>query len=493
MRYVTMPFDRDATSIDIRGNEEGLVDWLEHLTDAHSSKPGYYAAWRRSTEAFKRLIPELQEISVALRTTAQGASELSRSVAVAFERQFDAWCAAVIFPDDADENSIWNGAVARVDGKEVDGIQDLPALASSLGERCAQSKSSWLIDDVTGDFHELSDSSRSVMARGLAAPIFSEGVKGTGSLVALFRRAILIDQTDLAILQILANQTAAVLENAFLFRTSENLRVDAMSGWEEARRRSLELEQQNQQLRDAQFLLLQAHQRVLVEEERTRIATELHDSVAQYLIGIGMNLEWCRRQSYSDKLLEERLESIQELSRVALATVRTTIFELSCLGNDGGLVPALDDLAGQFRSQVDVNLRVQGSPRSLAPFVEHAVFHCIQEAMFNTVRHGNAKRIWVSLNWNKTGLRVSVADDGIGDPEAIGALMDREAEGGSHGGADGKKGVASRGGMGIMRHRAAEIGGQISIRHRHGGGVKVSLAVPLSGISGTPERPGFDE
>ena len=87
---------------------------------------------------------------------------------------------------------------------------------------------------------------------------------------------------DVSILVTLANHAGVALHNASLFQENE--------------RRAAELERRGSELEGTLRRLEQAGRRQLLSEERNRIARELHDSVAQHLLTIGMNLEWCRRQ-----------------------------------------------------------------------------------------------------------------------------------------------------------------------------------------------------
>ena len=103
------------------------------------------------------------------------------------------------------------------------------------------------------------------------------------------------DGIGLPVLETVANQIVAALRNAWLFSRGEDLRRQAQAGRAEAERHAEELASRNEQLRRARGQLARARQAELVSAERHRIARELHDGVAQCLVGIGMHLE-CRHR-----------------------------------------------------------------------------------------------------------------------------------------------------------------------------------------------------
>jgi signal transduction histidine kinase len=217
----------------------------------------------------------------------------------------------------------------------------------------------------------------------------------------------------------------------------------------------------------------------LVSAERHRIARDLHDSVAQCLVGIGMHLEWCRRHLDPDSPAYERLVASKELARAGLGWVRSAVEELSGLEQPGaGLGQALRDLAADFRSAgpLAVSVRVTARQRQLPAAVEHALFQIAQEGLWNAVRHAHATRAWLSLAYAEDQVRLSVSDDGSGDPAVVGRYLTGQAP--------------RRGGHGLrnIAERAAELGGEVSLRRRRGGGLRISVSVPAP--AAVAHRPG---
>ena len=257
--------------------------------------------------------------------------------------------------------------------------------------------------------------------------------------------------------------------------------------WRGAERRAAELTMRNEQQRRAREHLARVRQAELVNAERHRIARDLHDSVAQCLVGIGMHLEWCHRHLDPSSPAYERLVASKELARAGLGWVRSAVEELSGLEQPGtGLGHALRDLAADFRSagQLRVSVRVTARQRQLPSAVEHSLFQIAQEGLWNAVRHARATQAWISLVYTEDQILLSVSDDGCGDPAAMGRYLTALAPG---------PGAASRGGRRPRNHglrniaeRAAELGGEVTLRRRRGGGLRVSVRVPVQAAGATP-------
>lgn len=254
----------------------------------------------------------------------------------------------------------------------------------------------------------------------------------------------------------------------------------ALAGWDEAERRADELIRRNEQIRRAREQLARVRQAELVSAERHRIARDLHDSVAQALVGIGMHLEWCQRHTEPDAPGYDRLVASKELARAGLGWVRVAVDELSGLEHPGtGLGQALRDLAADFRASrlLRVSVRVSGYQRQLPTAVEHSLFQISQEGLWNVVRHAQASRAWLSLAYLDGQVRLGVADDGSSDPTFAARYLTRDArweggqlhEGQPHGG----KGLRN------MAERTAELDGVIRARRRRGGGLRITVSVPL--------------
>lgn len=259
----------------------------------------------------------------------------------------------------------------------------------------------------------------------------------------------------------------------------------ALAGWDEAERRADEMARRNEQLRRAREQLARVRQAEALSAERHRIARDLHDGVAQCLVGIGMHLEWCHRHLDPSSPAYERLVASKELARAGLGWVRSAVEELSGLEQPGtGLGQALRDLAADFRSagQLRVSVRVTARQRQLPSAVEHSLFQIAQEALWNAVRHANATQAWLSLTYTEDQIVLSICDDGSGDPAVVGRYLTTVSPGPS------RPGASRRGGRGLrnIAERAAELGGEVRLLRRRGGGLRVSVRVPAL-EAGAPE------
>ena len=247
----------------------------------------------------------------------------------------------------------------------------------------------------------------------------------------------------------------------------------ALAGWDDAERRADEMARRNDQLRRAREQLARVRQAEALSAERHRIARDLHDGVAQCLVGIGMHLEWCRRNTDPDTPEYDRLVASKELARAGLGWVRSAVDELSGLDHPAtGLGETLRDLAADFRSAglLRVSVRISGRQRQLPAIVEHSLFQISQEGLWNVVRHAAAGRAWLSLAYADGQVRLSVADDGTGDPAAVGRHLTSDAP------------LPGRHGLRYMAERTAELDGVIRTGRRRGGGLRITVSIPaLSG------------
>ncbi|MDD5029565.1 MAG: response regulator [Rhodoferax sp.] len=200
------------------------------------------------------------------------------------------------------------------------------------------------------------------------------------------------------------------------------------------------------------------------EQERRRVAVELHDELGQALTAIKINLQLGER--FKDKapadLYEENLRIVED----ALQQVRTlaTALRPSML-DDLGLAPALKWLAEQSASRggFEVKFNHERSLARLSSEIETACFRIVQEALTNISRHAQAQQVEISLRREGSEMVLVVRDDGCGfDPAA---MCERAANG------------ASLGVLG-MQERATLVGGRLDISSEPGHGSTVELRCP---------------
>ena len=265
--------------------------------------------------------------------------------------------------------------------------------------------------------------------------------------------------SDVSILVTLANHAGVALHNASLFQENE--------------RRAAELERRGSELEGTLRRLEQAGRRQLLSEERNRIARELHDSVAQQLLTIGMNLEWCRRHPMSPPIVIERMLAAQALARSAMDEIREVIFELSSDGQielPDALRDVIEDVEAGTR--LEVGLRVYGQTQPVPAATQHAVVQIAREALFNVVRHAEAQHAWVTLRWRPQVVSLAVGDDGSGNHRKLQHHLFISQPNGNHLGLTG------------IAERVRVLGGATWFERRRGGGVKLRVEVPLGGSLG---------
>jgi PAS domain S-box-containing protein len=162
------------------------------------------------------------------------------------------------------------------------------------------------------------------------------------------------------------------------------------------------------------------------EEERSLLASEIHDSLGQSLTVMRFDLDWALKQvSENDPEVRERLESTME-------TVNQTISQVRKIGvglrpdllDNLGLIAALDWLLDNFgeRSDLAFRLEVSGREERLDPELEVDIFRLAQEAVTNVARHAEAEQVELRLHIGEHAVRLEVADDGkgISPPSAVG-------------------------------------------------------------------------
>ncbi len=243
----------------------------------------------------------------------------------------------------------------------------------------------------------------------------------------------------------------------------------------ESRQRAAELRQLSEELEarvQAQTteLLAQAQERAVLEE-RTRLAREIHDTIAQGLAGVTVQVGAARqgltlldgteqRQLVAD--LSENLSLAERMARETLAEARRSVWNLrQPLLELGGLRDALEQVAAH--APLHVVASTVGEPWPLAPAVESALLRVGQEALANSVRHGEASAATVVLSYSERAVELRVADDGRGFPPEL--LVRRPAPG-------------PWGGFGLlgMQERIGALGGQLLLSNA--GGACVHVVVP---------------
>jgi signal transduction histidine kinase len=233
-----------------------------------------------------------------------------------------------------------------------------------------------------------------------------------------------------------------------------------------------------------------------VEQERLRIARDLHDSVGHHLALISVQSDVAGRSIDGDAAAaREALLHVKSASRKALDELRDTVSLLRQPGDPVAptAIPApgldaLDELLGSLRaSGLAIDELVHGTAVPLAPAADVTAYRVIQESLTNVYKHSRRRRARLTLGYDRHELRITIEDLGTGERTAAG---DRAADAGGAWRAEGACAAGTGlgpgadqltgGGQGIrgMRERLLALGGVFTAGPRPGGGFLVDASLP---------------
>ncbi len=269
-----------------------------------------------------------------------------------------------------------------------------------------------------------------------------------------------------------ANQAAVAIENARLYSQVQELNRDL-----EAR-----VERRTRQLADARDALARQAEQLrrllnatieIQENERSRIARDVHDGVIQWVLSALFELEATRISlSKGPERVGERLTTVQTMLQQVKDELYQVIYDLHPpLLASNGLAAAIRAHAHEFEMawNVAVPLQIEGSPRRLASKEELALYRIAQEAMGNALDHGQASRVQVHLCFETDRVLLSVSDNGCGfDPSA----------------GDGRG--APHLGLISMQERATAIGAHLEIDSAPGRGTTIRVELHSRAPSSSP-------
>jgi two-component system nitrate/nitrite sensor histidine kinase NarX len=203
-----------------------------------------------------------------------------------------------------------------------------------------------------------------------------------------------------------------------------------------------------------------------IAEERNLLAQELHDSIAQALAFLNLQVQMLRQSLAGGRADEaaKALEEIQAGVQESYADVRELLVHFRTRLGEGDVEHGIRTLLAKFQQQtaIPAELHSSGATVPLAPDDQLQVMHILQEALSNVRKHSRAKRVDVVLT-RGPGYTFTVRDDGCGfDAGAA------EAAAGDHVG------------LKIMQERASRIGGALTVRSSRGAGTEVVLRLPLA-------------
>jgi signal transduction histidine kinase len=222
------------------------------------------------------------------------------------------------------------------------------------------------------------------------------------------------------------------------------------------------LKRSEQELRELSARVLEAR-----EEEKTRIARELHDELGQLLTALKMDLSWLRERLPAE-LHDKAAEMSAMLDQTVTSTRRISADLRPLMLDDLGLADAagwlVQDFAKRSRIQCDLRLPDPEALQDASKNVATAVYRAVQESLTNIGRHSGATNAWVILAVEDGMILVDVEDDGRGiSPPDLAKARSLGLKG--------------------MRERFAYLGGSLEITPAPRGGTRLRLRVPLKARS----------
>jgi len=267
------------------------------------------------------------------------------------------------------------------------------------------------------------------------------GGKVRGQLVVGFRSDHAFSGRDIRVLVSLAEKSSIALANAELY---ENL------------------VQREQELKMLAGARVKAQ-----EEERRRIAREIHDSFGQMLTAIKFNVEILEDLIPKDSPEHKRIDDTKNLLDATMAEARRIAYNLMpSVLDDFGLVPALQMLCEQFsqRTSINVEYHAHGLTERLEPTLEVSLYRIVQEALNNIAKHAEASDASVQVVRHAGGIRLTIEDSGKGfDVSSLSSA------------AQGDRGM----GLVSIRERAASFEGTVMIDSAPNSGTTIVVEIPL--------------
>ncbi len=210
---------------------------------------------------------------------------------------------------------------------------------------------------------------------------------------------ITYDCSDELIMSSLAGQAAVVLENNLLY-SNMNVLLD-------------NLQNQNVELDILRKRILKAH-----EEERKRIAREIHDGPAQAVVNLSLKLELSRKYFQNDMPQKgfQELDSLNSCIKDTSKEIRSILYDLKPSYLEDGLTKALQNRLAIFEENtgLNVNFTVTGDDGQIEYYIVYAFYRMVQETLNNIQKHAQATNVIVDFRIYDNGVSIQITDDGVG-------------------------------------------------------------------------------
>ena len=256
--------------------------------------------------------------------------------------------------------------------------------------------------------------------------------------------------SDELIMSSLAGQAAVVLENNLLYNNMQILLEN--------------LKKQNIELDILGKRILKAH-----EEERKRIAREIHDGPAQAVVNLSLKLELARKYFQND-MTERGFQELNALNTNVKSTskeIRAILYDLKPSYLDDGLTKALENRLHilEENTGLNVNFVVSGDDSTIEHYIVYALYRMVQETLTNIQKHAQANNVTVDLRIYENGISIQITDDGIG--------FDVKTQS--------KKHQTINGGFGLsgLKERVELLKGRFDLHSTPGKGTDIIIYIPL--------------
>jgi len=264
-------------------------------------------------------------------------------------------------------------------------------------------------------------------------------------------------------------------EIGILSRSFETMRRKLVKSGERIRRHTQELEtrvkERTRQINESQRRAEKLLKKVIStqEEERKRIARELHDDTLQEMLAALMRVDICRLNP--NQITMDKIDTIRGIITKAYDGLISMMQNLRpSLLDDLGLIAAVQSLLNMHLSEKGIHyfINTEGlKDKRFRPEVEIILFRIVQEAVVNIARHSQAQNVYVLFKCDVTNVYAEIEDDGVGFD--LGSLVTHAPD------------PRDRRGLGIMgmKERALLIGGTMEITSQPGIGTKIGIKIPL--------------
>lgn len=214
----------------------------------------------------------------------------------------------------------------------------------------------------------------------------------------------------------------------------------------------------------------EAEERAAIRRERTRIARELHDTVAQYFFGIGIvTKDLADHPSTSEKAVLRKLANIRRMATDGGREVRNAVSALSASGLGESLDASIERLTHEMSRSygIAVNYERDSSEIRFSPEMQHQLYRAAKETLFNACKHAQAGTISVQLRASQESVTLTVSDDGVGLVSSVERAM-----------------LTSSGfGLPNLRDQLERSGGHLDVLDNDGRGLSILCTLPMEGAA----------